>query len=127
MYDRIRRTAGLAHIDALTHCPVRSFFDFPRSSDVFIIGGNGHSSSTLISTLTALRWGGYDVTFSHVLCDESNSFAIDCLTGETWLNDEVHLSTLNVDINKSFRVRMFDFRALAPITGPLSIVDVPIK
>lgn len=125
MYDNQIRKAGLAHIDALTRDPVKSFLDFQRSSDVYIIGGGCHSSQTLTSTLTALRAHGFDVTFAHVLDANSNSFAIDCLTGETWLNCEVQLNKLQVSINKTFRERMLDFRAIAP--GPLSIVNVPIK
>jgi len=123
MYDPRRRTAGLAHIDALTLDPVRSFLDFPKSSLVYIVGGDGQYNSTVLSTLTSLRAHGYDVAFAHVRDTSSNRFAIDCLTGETWINEEVSMSKLRVDINKSFRERMLDFRTLT--SGPLFTVDVP--
>jgi hypothetical protein len=123
MYDHRRRTAGLANIDALTLDPVRSFLGFPKSSDVYIVGGDGQYTSTLLSTLTSLRAHGYDVTFAHVRDTGGNRLAIDCLTGETWLNDEVPMSKLRVGINQVFRERMLDYRPL--IYGPLTTVDVP--
>ena len=124
MYDRQRRTAGLAHIDARTRDPVQRFRGFPPSSDVYIVGGDRHSHQTLLSTLSALREHGFEVTFAHVMDDESNSFAIDCLTGETWLNSEVALGRMKVSVNKSFRERMLDVRALTSV--PLAVVKVPV-
>ena len=92
---------------------------------MYIVGGDRHSRQTLLSTLTALREHGFEVSFAHVMDDESNSFAIDCLTGETWLNAEVALSRMQVSINKSFRERMLGVRALT--SGPLTVVKVPVS
>ena len=37
----------------------------------------------------------YKIKFTHIIDDKPNSFAINCITGDTYLNDSVIVSPMN--------------------------------
>jgi len=91
MRDRINTNTILAHITALTINPLEPFLSFsPENSDVYIIGGDSGSVQQMITILSNLKEYNYTIRFADILEDANNKFAINCITGETWLNKEVH-------------------------------------
>ena len=126
MRDRRNTNTILAHIDATTENPLEPFLSFPpEHSDVYMIGGTDGSRKDATGLLFGLKSGGYTLTFAHIIDDDSNAFAIDCLTGETWLNHEISMRDLPIAIDKGLREgRMI---AVALGSGPLVSVKIPNK
>jgi len=127
MRDRRNGNTILAHIPALARDPLNPFLSFPpEDSDVYIIGGNNSSRLNVDKILIELKARGYMVTFAYIIDNEtSNMFAINCATGETWLNDEIRVSELPVTIDKQEREGNLFMRALTP--GLLIQVNIPDK
>ena len=90
----IQRTI-LAHIDSNTLDPLDNYRSFPKDSDVYIIGGNNSSIEDVNMILKILSNRGYKIKFAHIIDNETNSFAINCITGDTYLNDSVIVSPMN--------------------------------
>ena len=126
MRNRTNTNTILAHIPAVATNPLEPFLSFPpEHSDVYVIGVANESRETVTELLVSLRDRGYIVTFAHVVEDSANSFAINCLTGETWLNDEIHMSELPVTINKERREKMLPY--VGVMVGPLVNISIPDK
>lgn len=126
MRDRTNTNTILAHIDATTKNPLLPFLAFPPpNSDVYIIGSENSTRTQLLELLIELRNRGYRVLFAHVIDNNSNSFAIDCETGETWLNQEVRVADLPVTIDKLNRERMMFYNVFNTIA--LIQVRIPYK
>ena len=80
----------LSHVDTLTQNILGPRYMFPPdTTDVYIIGGNSTSRDLINNILELLARFNYKITFAHILDSKSNSFAINCITGETYLNDEI--------------------------------------
>lgn len=48
---------------------------------------------------------GFSIKFSHIIDSRSNSFAINNITGETYLNEEIgDLSKIPITIEKEIRI-----------------------
>jgi len=91
MRDRTNTNTILAHITNYTINPLEPFLRFsPENSDVYIIGGYSGSVQEMITILSKLKENNYTIRFAHIIDDDTNKFAINCITGETWLNKEVH-------------------------------------
>lgn len=90
MRARDRSLTVLSHIDTLTQNILGPHYMFPPdATDVYIIGGNSSSCNLINNILELLARFNYKITFAHILDSKSNSFAINCITGETYLNDEI--------------------------------------
>ena len=126
MRNRKTTETILAHIDASTHSPLAPFLMFsPEDSDVFIIGGANITREHLVRLLLTLKERGYTVTFANVIDDKANKFAIHCLTGECWLDDDVDVESIPVTIDEPLRVGTLVARAIG--YGPLIEVKIPNK
>lgn len=80
----------LSHVDTLTQNIAGPHYMFPPdATDVYIIGGDSQSRNLINNILKLLARFNYKIIFAHILDSESNSFAINCITGETYLNDEI--------------------------------------
>ena len=87
MRDSSSLRTTLAHIDNQTINYFEPFDNYdPLSSDVYIIGGDTSSRDLVNEILLTLHSMNYNITFAHVIDNNSNSFAINSLTGETFLN-----------------------------------------
>jgi len=108
MRNRNNTKTILAHIDSITLNPLREFSVFdPKYTDVYIIGGDISSRDLIIRLLKVLIANGYNIIFAHVIMSESNQFAINCITGETWLDDELDPKSLPTTIdNKERNMRL---------------------
>ncbi len=81
---------ALSHVDTLTQYILGPHYMFPPdATDVYIIGGDSTSRDLINNILELLARFNYKITFAHILDSTSNSFAINCITGETYLNDEI--------------------------------------
>ena len=127
MRDRINRNTILAHIPAAAINPLTPFLSFPAEhSDVYIIGGNNSSRTRVNEILNMLKDRGYSVTFAHIIDDDtSNAFAINCETGETWLDNQIGKSDLRVTVDKKNREENIEARAMIP--SRLIQVNIPDK
>lgn len=125
---RNRRTTEtiLAHIDAGTLTPLAPFLTFsPEDSDVYIVGGDDSTRQHLTDLLRELRDGRYTVVFAHVIDSHANRFAINCITGESWIDGQIYVEDLPVTIDKEMRERLLFSRALG--TSPLFELVIPNK
>lgn len=89
MHDTKTQRAILAHIDSNTLDPLDKYRSFPKDSDVYIIGGDNSSIKNVNMILKILNNRGYKIKFAHIIDDKPNSFAINCITGDTYLDDYV--------------------------------------
>jgi hypothetical protein len=81
---------ALSHVDTLTQNILGPRYMFPPdTTDVYIIGGNSTSRDLINNILELLARFNYKITFAHILDSKDNRFAINCITGETYLNDEI--------------------------------------
>ena len=81
----------LAHIDGMTLNPLKPFQSFnPSECDVYIIGGNTATKITVNHILKDLKRLQYTIKFAHIIDHSSNSFAINCLTGEAYINEQIN-------------------------------------
>ena len=93
MRNRNTNNTILAHIDANTDNPLQPFLQFPNDNcDVYIIGGDSTSKALLNNILKILKKNKFEITFAHIIDDNSNSFAINCITGATYLNNELKIN-----------------------------------
>jgi hypothetical protein len=92
----------------------------PDTTDVYIIGGNSQSRNLIINILELLAKFNYKITFAHVLDSTSNSFAINCITGETYLNNQI-IPTRDMLITKEQEeyLTQFELQILSGIIYPL--------
>lgn len=91
MRNRKTTETILAHIDNPTIPFIKPFLPFdPAYTDVYVVGGETISKENIHELLEILQQNHYFfVTFCHLVDINPNKFAIDCRTGETWLNEEV--------------------------------------
>jgi len=91
MRNRLTNDTILAHIDSGTLNPLKPFLKFSyENSDVYIVGGNSTSKQLVNNILNLLKQNKFEITFAHIIDDKnSNSFAINCITGDIYLNDKV--------------------------------------
>lgn len=90
MRARDRSLTALSHVDTLTLNILGPHYMFlPDTTDVYIIGGDSSSRNLINNILELLARFNYKITFAHILDSKSNSFAINCITGKTYLNDEI--------------------------------------
>ena len=94
MRDRETTNTMLGHIDSLTIDPVAKFREIfqPNNSDVYLIGGNNSSTSKkhLHNLLKELKIYNYDIKFAYLMDNKSNSFAINCITQEVFINHQIN-------------------------------------
>ena len=94
MRDRENTNTMLGHIDSLTIDPVAKFREIfqPNNTDVYLIGGNNSCTSkeVLYKLLKKLKVYNYDVKFSYIMDNKSNSFAINCITQEVFINHQIN-------------------------------------
>jgi hypothetical protein len=123
MRDRTNTNTILAHTTALTINPLGPFLSFSReNSDVYIIGGDSSSISDMNKILLGLKEYNYTVTFAHVIDQNANNFAINCITGETWIDTEVHYHQPTND--QKFK---YTFRAFSSQPRNYYEVKIPFK
>jgi len=91
MRNRETTETMLAHIDDPTIDFIKPFLRIdPCFADIYLIGGSPCYKNIMYKILLELQKNHYyRFTFCHIMDDETNHFAIDCRTGETWLNGEV--------------------------------------
>jgi len=105
MRNRETNAAILAHIDNPSIPFIKPFLPFdPAYTDVYVVGGEKLSTENVHEVLEILQQHHYFfVTFCHLIDETPNRFAIDCRTGETWLNNEVgHIPFRNIDIERIY-------------------------
>lgn len=124
MHDITTQQAILAHIDSLTINPLDNFIAFLQADDncnVYIIGGDDSSKLLINRILKELKRYNYKIKFAHVKDNNhKNSFGINCITGETYLNDSVIKNPLSDEENK----RLSDFTKIARISSKLNRVII---
>jgi len=112
MYDTKSKRAILGHIDSNTLDPLDKYRSFPKDSDVYIIGGDNSSIKNVNMILKILSNRGYKIKFAHIIDNKPNSFAINCITGDTNLNDSIQVLPFSPEelerISKFNRFYMFD-------------------
>lgn len=92
MRNRVTTETILAHIDSMTLEPLKPYASFPPSvCDVYIVGGDNGSKTYVHRLLKELYQQGYSITFAHIIDDTENSFAIHCITGDTYVNTKIHI------------------------------------
>jgi hypothetical protein len=90
MHNRETTETILAHIDCMTLNPFQIFYDFPQEKcDVYIIGGDNSSIDKVNEILKIIKRKNYNLKFAHIIDNKSNSFAINCVTNEIYLNSEI--------------------------------------
>ena len=118
----------LSHVDAHTLNILGPHYMFPPdTTDVYIIGGDSdsHSHNLIINILELLARFNYKITFAHILDSKSNSFAINCITGETYLNDEIILTRdMRLTKEHSEYLEMLSFKALSGIKYSLEKIKI---
>jgi len=127
MHNKKKQKAILAHIDARTEFPLGLFITtFPdvTETDVYIVGGDISSAMMTKDIIDFLAKHQYNIVFAHVSSKMANCFAIDCITGETWLDDEVDIAHLPVTVNKRNREDSL-FHRLMHGSPQLFEVDIP--
>lgn len=128
MRDRKKFTTILAHIDDPTrNKAIDIFLDFdPYDTDVYVVGGSTSSKDQINQYLRTLQDYGFGVTFGHIIDLEENAFAIDCRTGETWLDLEISVpDDLPITINKETRGNAMEYMSRLISPGPLQRVKIP--
>lgn len=81
----------LAHIDGDTKDIFIPFEKYnPRNTNVYIVGGNNESRNTIYNLLCLLKLKNFDIKYADIISNHSNSFAINCVTGEIYLNDNIN-------------------------------------
>jgi hypothetical protein len=104
MRNRETNETMLSHIDMGTLNPLNVYSIFtPEKTDVYIVGGNNISKKQVHNLLIKLKKKGFQIKFSHIIDNESNKFAINCMTGETYLNREINIDDLPAVYNKNIR------------------------
>jgi hypothetical protein len=117
---------ALSHVDTLTQNILGPHDKFsPDTTDVYIIGGNSQSRNLIINILELLAKFNYKITFAHILDSTSDSFAINCITGETYLNDEI-IPTRDMLITKEQEgyLTQFELQILSGIEYPLEEIKI---
>jgi len=125
MRDRVTTETILAHIDIYTLNPLNEFFKFdPKKTDVYIVGGN--SLDELNKILIELKESGFEIKFSHIIVEESNSFAINCITGEFYINDDID-PTVDLPLLYDGKKRLSLFNFKLNFKSELTKLNIPIK
>lgn len=90
MRDKNSQTT-LAHIDGDTKDIFIPFEKYkPRDTNVYIVGGNNKSINTIYNLLCLLKLKKFDIKYADIISNHSNSFAINCVTGEIYLNNNIN-------------------------------------
>jgi len=95
MRDPITKRTALAHIDALTTMPLMQFFNIFESSNkvhVYLCGGDSSNKKQCKELLEMLKNNKgiddkYQIIFCHLIDHNSNSFGINSITGELYINN----------------------------------------
>ena len=116
----------LSHVDAHTLNILGPHYMFPPdTTDVYIIGGDSQSHNLIINILELLARFNYKITFAHILDSKSNCFAINCITGETYLNDEIiPMRDMLVTKEHNEYLELLSFKALRGIKYPLEQIKI---
>jgi hypothetical protein len=119
-YDTI-----LAHIDSLTTDPLSVFSTFqPDKCDVYIIGGDSSSDKELHDILITLKQLKYKITFAYIQDNSrGNSFAINCITGETYINDDIN-PMVDLPLVYDIKIREIRMRMIYMLGGALEKVNI---
>jgi hypothetical protein len=90
-----------------------------------IIGGDSTSRDLINNILELLARFNYKITFAHILDSTSNSFAINCITGETYLNDEI-IPTRDILLTKEHNeyLTRFELQIRSGIEYPLEEIKM---
>tara|TARA_B110000483_G_C18171674_1_gene533496 strand:+ start:1480 stop:2214 length:735 start_codon:yes stop_codon:yes gene_type:complete len=81
----------LAHIDGDTRDIFIPFEKYkPRDTNVYIVGGSNESRTTIYDILCLLRLKKFEIKYADIISNHSNSFAINCVTEEIYLNDNIN-------------------------------------
>jgi len=124
MRDKESNKTLLAHIDRMTIDPLSVFSIFqPDKTDVYIIGGNNSSKKNVNDILIQLKGLGFQIKFAHIITYESNSFAINCLNGDTYIDSDINpLIHLPYVYNKNKRNNRL--KTLISMPSKLEKVDI---
>lgn len=110
MRNRDNGKTILAHIDSLSIDPLNVFFEFPADKcDVYIIGGDDSTKPEVNNILKELKSRNYEIKFAHIIDGGSNSFAINCITGDTYVNDDINPIT---DLPPVYDVKIRELRMM---------------
>ena len=91
MRDRRTTRTTLAHVDSLTDSYFTPFDSYlPQYTDVYIIGGNPSRKHQVNEILTTLKERNFEIKFAHIIDDGTNSFVINCISGDTYLNADIN-------------------------------------
>jgi hypothetical protein len=117
---------ALSHIDGLTEDILGPYYMFPPdATDVYIIGGDSTSRDLINNILELLDRNNYKITFAHILDSKDNSFAINCITGETYLNDEIiPIRAMRLTKKHSEYLELLSFKVLRGIKSPLEEIKI---
>ena len=104
--NRITTLTFLCHLDLLTIDYKHHFYKFePNDTDVYIIGCDRSTIHILHKLLTILDNMNFKITFAHVIDDILNSFAINTVTGDIYLNEELFNPLNNLPIKSDYKYR----------------------
>tara|TARA_B110000208_G_C11798478_1_gene440726 strand:- start:463 stop:1197 length:735 start_codon:yes stop_codon:yes gene_type:complete len=92
MRNRNTTETYLAHIDSLTLKYLELFMSNfpPKYTDVYIVGGNDLSKKQINILLINLNFYKYTIKYAYIFDDNTNNFAINCITGDFYINDEIN-------------------------------------
>ena len=126
MHARDGSLTALSHVDTLTLNILGPHYMFlPDTTDVYIIGGDSSSRNLINNILELLARFNYKITFAHILDSKSNSFAINCITGETYLNDEIiPMRYMSITKEHEEYLRMLALQIRCGIKYPLEQVKI---
>lgn len=87
MRNRQTTETILAHIDESTIDPIGPFLSFPHAlCDVYIVGGEQSSMDSVNNLLLELRYHKYEITYSHIIDENTNDFTINSIDGTLYCN-----------------------------------------
>jgi hypothetical protein len=122
MHDISSQRAILGHIDTLTIDPLNKFRTFlPENCDVYIVGGDNSTKSLINTILKQLKSRNYKIKFAYIKDNyTSNSFGINCMTGETYLNDSV----IEYPLSHEEEQRLSNFTRISTRRSELNRVNI---
>jgi hypothetical protein len=129
MRDVVTKRTTLAHIDAKSESYFKPFYNYtysPENTEVYIVGGDNSSvsKSNMNELLMKLKENHLEIKFAHIMENKGNSFAIDSITGDIYLDNDIDLVNelpLVFNVNKR-KASLYSYSLFLP--SPLKKVNI---
>lgn len=112
MRNKKNNLTTLAHIDSLTKDYLNIFLQYEsciNDTDVYIVGADETSKKLVNTILNYLKSKKFKLKFAYILSNRGNNFAINCLNGEFFMDDEINVDKdLPLCFEEKFRLQMLN-------------------